>query len=150
VWVRRATRDDIPALMELEQATSSAAHWSQDQYGKLFSMHTLESSDHFVFIAEQGTEPVAFLAARRVDTEWELENIVVAGKCRRQGIAIRLLNELIKQAQIARASGILLEVRESNVAARGLYRKLGFEETGRRKNYYSSPVEDAILCQTHF
>ena len=40
---------------------------------------------------------------------------------------------------------MFLEVRESNAAARTLYEKAGFEQTGRRHSYYTSPLEDAIL-----
>jgi [ribosomal protein S18]-alanine N-acetyltransferase len=151
VRVRPATRDDIPAVMELEQATRSAAHWPRDQYEKLFAAQSSALNpaepNYFVLIAEEGIETLAFLIARRLDTEWELENIVVAEKFRKQGLAVRLLNQLIQQAQTANADGLFLEVRESNQPARGLYRKLGFEETGRRKSYYSSPAEDAILYQ---
>ena len=43
-----------------------------------------------------------------------------------------------------------LEVRESNTPAIGLYRKLGFEEVGRRKGYYTNPKEDAILMTVTF
>ena len=40
---------------------------------------------------------------------------------------------------------MFLEVRESNIAARKLYEKAGFEPTGRRKSYYTDPLEDALL-----
>jgi ribosomal-protein-alanine N-acetyltransferase len=40
---------------------------------------------------------------------------------------------------------VFLEVRESNAAARTLYENAGFEQTGRRRSYYTSPLEDAIL-----
>ena len=46
---------------------------------------------------------------------------------------------------VAQADSLFLEVRESNTAARKLYEKLGFRETGRRKAYYSNPIEEAIL-----
>ena len=61
-----------------------------------------------------------------------------------------LLNELIAHARAKNGSGIFLEVRESNQSARGLYRKMGFEETGRRKGYYANPAEDAILGRLKF
>jgi ribosomal-protein-alanine N-acetyltransferase len=51
----------------------------------------------------------------------------------------------LSQAHAAGAVTVLLEVRESNVAARRLYRKLGFTEHGRRSNYYLQPAEDALL-----
>jgi len=92
-------------------------------------------------------EILAFLIAHRIDIEWELENIVVAGTARRRGLGTLLLRELIAHARIENANGIFLEVRESNQSARALYRKLGFEEVGSRKGYYANPPDDAILCR---
>ena len=45
---------------------------------------------------------------------------------------------------------LTLEVRASNEPAIALYRKHGFEEAGRRKNYYTKPTEDAIIMTRHF
>jgi ribosomal protein S18 acetylase RimI-like enzyme len=42
------------------------------------------------------------------------------------------------------ARKMFLEVRVSNAPARALYRRLGFVETGRRKNYYAEEQEDAL------
>ena len=50
--------------------------------------------------------------------------------------------------QLAVEKGIVflsLEVRESNIAARSLYTSLGWEECGKRKNFYSKPTEDACV-----
>ncbi len=94
------------------------------------------------------TEPtgvLGFLIAHKIDSEWELENIAVAEKARRHGVATRLLTELVEHARAENGRAIFLEVRESNHLARSLYRKAGFEETGVRKNYYSDPRESAIL-----
>ena len=77
--------------------------------------------------------------------EWEIENVVVATGFLRRGIANELMRVLIQRAKNEAASAILLEVRESNLAARGLYRKHGFREVGRRPAYYNDPAEDAIL-----
>jgi ribosomal-protein-alanine N-acetyltransferase len=87
------------------------------------------------------------MVAHRVDAEWELENVVVAETARRRGVGTLLLEELIAHARSSEGSGIFLEVRQSNQNARALYRRVGFEETGLRKSYYSDPPEDAILCR---
>jgi len=42
-------------------------------------------------------------------------------------------------------SYIFLEVRPSNKTAVALYKKLGFQKLGLRKNYYHNPIEDAII-----
>lgn len=86
-----------------------------------------------------------FLVARYVPSEWELENIVVAPAIRRMGIGRQLIDTLLVQARQTNSIAVFLEVRESNTAARSLYKKLGFMETGRRKAYYSNPSEGAVL-----
>jgi ribosomal-protein-alanine N-acetyltransferase len=71
--------------------------------------------------------------------------VVVAREERNRGIGIKIIRELLLQAQRGGATSVLLEVRESNLAARRLYEKLGFSLQGRRSNYYREPEEDALL-----
>lgn len=79
-----------------------------------------------------------------VADEAEIITVAVSPTCRRQGIARALMERMLRLAEDARAS-VYLEVRASNTPARELYRSLGFTETGVRKNYYTSPREDAVL-----
>jgi ribosomal-protein-alanine N-acetyltransferase len=138
VILRSATLDDVPAILAIEQQAASAAHWPFGQYERL-----LESG--FVWVAEQEGKLCGFVCAKAVADEWEIENVVVAGEFLRQGIADRLMQALIDQAEKGAASRILLEVRESNRPARQLYEKHAFREVGRRREYYRNPLEDAIL-----
>jgi ribosomal-protein-alanine N-acetyltransferase len=151
VYVRRATAADVPAMMDLERQSPTAAHWSPQQYEDLFiGTRGGQQSERLAWIIEEeGKTPelFAFLIAHRIDAEWELENIAVAGAVRGRGVGTRLLCEFVAHARAEKGSRIFLEVRASNEGARALYRKMGFEETGLRKSYYSDPAEDAIQCQ---
>jgi [ribosomal protein S18]-alanine N-acetyltransferase len=98
-----------------------------------------------LWVIEDDSNLQAFLVARFSATECELENLVVSELQRRRGLASELLLSLIASARERKLERILLEVRESNEAARALYGKLGFQENGRRKAYYRQPPEDAIL-----
>jgi ribosomal-protein-alanine N-acetyltransferase len=140
--IRRGTTADIPALMVLEKHAAPAAHWSLNQYETAFSG---EAPFRVVLIAEGEGGVHGFIAGRALDTEWEIENIAVAGSVRRQGFGTLLLREFLDLARSRRASAVFLEVRESNLAARRLYEKWAFVESGRRKLYYREPDEDAIL-----
>ncbi len=143
-------------MIALEHQSPGAAHWSRQQYEALFTS-SRQPTEHFALIVEHEhrAQPadaavaaltiLGFLVARKLDAEWELENIVVAESARRRGIGKHLLSELIAYARVERGREIFLEVRKSNQAARALYRDAGFEETGLRKSYYSDPSEDAIL-----
>ena len=136
--------------MRLERFSNTAAHWSEQQYESLIQANDPAVSK-LALVAErqEGSVILAFLIAKHVAPEWELENIVVDPQMQGKGIGTRLLDELLARAKQSNSDAVFLEVRESNTPARKLYQKLGFEETGRRKSYYSNPLEDAILyCKT--
>jgi len=143
--LRRATPADLPSMRELERRSETAAHWNAAQYDALFA------SDAQVRIAiiavENSAEQViqGFLIARCLPDEWEIENIVVDEKFRRSGVGSSLTQKLLAEARTASVGAIILEVRESNLAALRLYESIGFRPEGRRKNYYPHPTEDAVL-----
>ncbi|HZQ19196.1 MAG TPA: ribosomal protein S18-alanine N-acetyltransferase [Terriglobales bacterium] len=140
--IRPATPRDIPAIVELARQAPELAHWSEETYAAVFEAGAPE---RVLLVSESEGQLHGFLVARFTSGDCELENIVVAPENRRQGIAGQLLKSLIAKARERAVGKILLEVRESNAAARSLYRKVGLAETGRRKHYYNDPIEDAIL-----
>ena len=77
-----------------------------------------------------------FIIAQRVLNIFEIYSLFVAPDSRRLGIAMTLLNDLIKMCKKQRAEKILLEVMEINKAAKNLYLKNDFEIYAERKNYY--------------
>ena len=80
-----------------------------------------------------------------VPYESDILNITVRNENRRAGIGTELLTEMMARCPEHGVSVIHLEVRESGMPARNLYRKMGFREDGIRKRYYTDPVEDAVL-----
>ena len=70
--------------------------------------------------------------------------MAVSAFYRRKGIAQLLMGKLWECTEEF-AAFVTLEVRESNLPAISLYEKLGYERVGLRKNFYSSPVENAVL-----
>jgi len=145
-------------MMDLERENPISANWSHEHYESLFRTTAPELSKYFVLVAEDSesrsatisapTSPiVAYLAAHRVDSDWELQYIVVAKESRRCGIGERLLSELVEHVRSVQGREVFLEVRESNLDARALYRKMGFDEIDRRKGYYPDTAEDAIRCR---
>jgi glycosyltransferase involved in cell wall biosynthesis len=94
------------------------------------------------WVALLDRKPLGFLAARTISQqEHELLYLAVHPEWRRHGIAFRLLRHALE----ALPGRWHLEVRESNTAARALYARAGFRESGRRRGYYENPAEDAIL-----
>ena len=70
--------------------------------------------------------------------------------CRRQGVASRLMEALLAWGAEKRLAFLTLEVRPSNAAAYGLYRKFGFDTVGVRPNYYAHPRENALLMTYYY
>ncbi len=141
--IRVAVADDIAKMMALADESESAAHWSAREYDALFAA---EAPERVALVACKDAV-VGFVIARCGDGEWEIENVVVDPKLRRKGIGDRLIREVLEKARERGVTDVLLEVRESNVAARGLYAKWGFAEEGRRPKYYRAPEEDAVVMR---
>jgi [ribosomal protein S18]-alanine N-acetyltransferase len=94
-----------------------------------------------------GRRVVAYAAVWMVVDQAELGDIAVAAEWRRRGIAKRLIDTVLEHVGRRGVREIFLEVRPSNHEARRLYERYGFEAIGRRKNYYNSPREDALVLR---
>jgi len=88
-----------------------------------------------------------YVVAWYVMDEGELANLAVAPDLRGQGIGRTLLDAVLSDAESRGTAQLYLEVRESNQPARQLYATRRFEEVGRRKRYYRSPTEDALILR---
>lgn len=145
--VRPAVPADIPVMMALERHAATAAHWSAAQHQDAF---TGAGPRRLALVIEEDAVVCGFLVARAVGNEWEIENLAVAGTARRRGLGTRLLGEFLTRVRDEGAAAVFLEVRESNHAARRLYEKWAFVESGCRSQYYQHPPEDAILYRFDF
>ena len=75
----------------------------------------------------------------------ELANIAISPEARGRGLGGRLLGHVLERAADRGVEKVFLEVRASNAAAHALYRRFGFEDVGRRADYYEQPREDALV-----
>jgi len=78
---------------------------------------------------------LAFVLFRDVGEAWEISFLATRGDAKRRGFMSELLSKVIANRPPGKA--LWLEVHEANQAARKLYEKLGFQETAKRRNYYS-------------
>ncbi len=140
--IRAAAGSDIPAIFSLAENTPNAAHWSARQYQDIFNP---VAPRRLALVIEEGDSVRGFIVGRSMAREWEIENIVVAPAYQQLGFGSRLLKEFLEIARKASASSVLLEVRESNFAARRLYQKTGFVQTAIRPRYYQEPSENALI-----
>ena len=93
---------------------------------------------------------VGFVILRRIADEGELFQVAVDPAARRRGIADLLMCAALEYALDSRLKSVFLEVRKRNEAAISLYKKHGFLPVRQRKNYYSAPVEDAVVMVKMF
>lgn len=107
----------------------------------------LENRLSYWLVAEVDGDVVGYIGSQSVLDGADMMNLAVAPEFRRQGIAEALVNALVAYLQQKGILALLLEVRASNVPAIALYERLGFEQVGRRPNYYRHPREDALIMR---
>ena len=98
-------------------------------------------------VALHEQQVVGYVGSQTVMGEADMMNIAVSSRYRRMGIAQELVQRLVSALNDAQVHSLTLEVRASNEPAKALYGKLGFEQIGRRPNYYRNPKEDALILR---
>jgi len=134
------TPRDVPEIVELEKNIHSA--WSRKQLE-----NELQQPAGIQFVVRKKERVMAVLFGRIVADEAEILKVSVAESARKKGVGYDLLDFAVNYCGTQGVKNCFLELRESNTAARRLYEKRGFVRVGTRKNYYTKPVEDAILMQ---
>ncbi|MDX6404405.1 MAG: [ribosomal protein S18]-alanine N-acetyltransferase [Blastocatellia bacterium] len=143
------TEHDLLEVIEIEDLSGISA-WGWDAYHK-----ELQSPEDVIMLvarpATTGQDHASknviagFIVSRVIAGELHINNVAVRPDFQRRGIAGKLLSTLLAQGRKQGAHLAFLEVRAGNDAAQGLYRRSGFEVTGRRRRYYNDPLEDALL-----
>jgi len=139
ITIRRMQRSDLLEVGRIQRTSPEAAQWNPEEYLR-----------YQCLVAERDGRLAGFAAVRCLPPdEMEILNVATNPEIRRQGVGSALLQALLKLPGAA----VFLEVRESNLAARGLYKSAGFVEAGTRKNYYpprgtpGGSREDAIVMK---
>lgn len=137
-----ATLNILDDIVSIENESFSVP-WTRNNF-----VSALAVDNTFLYVLESDDGKIAgFCCLLLIDYESEILNIAVSPKYRNKGYGAELLNHMISKCSESNIESVFLEVRDSNVAARNLYGKFGFEIIGKRKNYYTLPTEDAILMQ---
>ena len=143
VGIRLVRATDLPDVSRIERA-SFADPWGP---GDFRSVMESPQTIFLVAVDEISEGIVGYAVALTVLDESEILNIAVDPPMRGRGLGGRLLDAAIAGVVGRGAVAAFLEVRESNSAARELYRSRGFEELSRRRGYYRTPVEDALVLR---
>ena len=147
VRVRHMSPEDLDRVMALAASLKEAPRWPREAYRA--AMAPDASPMRVALVADGGWTGtvMGFVVASLMPPQAELELIAVEAQFQRCGMARRLFVELAGKLRLAGVTEVILEVRASNQPALGLYRRLGFAETGRRPRYYHDPEEDAVLMR---
>lgn len=135
--------DSVKDIVDIENRVFSQP-WSERSVRESVEAGTL------FLVAYKGQKAVGYVGMSAIAGEGYITNVAVVPEYRRQGIAKRLLEELIEIGKQKKLEFISLEVRVSNNNAISLYNKMGFKEEGRRKRFYTQPTEDAIILTRRF
>ena len=138
--IRKMELEDVEEVVAIDDASFSMP-WPPRSY----QFELTEKPASRSWVAELDGQVVGMLVAWLIVDEIHIATIATHNDFRRQGIGEKLLMHTLKSAKEEDVVTSFLEVRESNVFARGMYDKFGYVEVGRRKHYYRDNDEDAIL-----
>lgn len=142
--IRAMELEDLDAVLAIENA-AQLTPWGSSHF-----RDCLNNANYLCqVVVTPNDEPVGFLILSRILDETHVLNVVVAPAWQRRGIARLMLENALGHARQDAMTVMYLEVRESNVGAQALYKSLGFDVCGVRKNYYrrGEGHENAVLMQ---
>jgi [ribosomal protein S18]-alanine N-acetyltransferase len=143
--IRMATLQNLEVLVSLEAACFSVP-WSKKNFEAELGGNEF-SRILFIPHPEYGlkVQAIGYICAWIVFEEIRFLNLAIHAEFRRQGLATQLIREAIHLGSGEGCCRGMLEVRESNHAAKKLYESFHFQAYATRKSYYTNPTEDAIL-----
>ena len=136
---------DLLEVVEIEE-TTGLSQWGWEAYRA-----ELARPEAIMLVVrrdapdDSGRSVVAYIASRVSADELHINNIGVREESRRRGLGASLLAAALEEGASRGAQLAVLEVRAGNEAAQALYRRFGFEVVGVRKDYYRSPIENALV-----
>jgi ribosomal-protein-alanine N-acetyltransferase len=142
-WIIEPLRSpqEIDAILAIEEA-SFTNPWTREMYLAELKNHGVS---FFYLARDPDSRVVGFCSFWRVLDELHINNLAVVPDRRREGVGSALLARVLEEGVRLGARRAMLEVRRSNEVARELYERFGFSVAGIRGNYYTKPVEDALV-----
>lgn len=134
------TQEDVPAIMSIELAAYPFP-WTVGIFRDCLRV------GYPGWVLERDGVIVAYAVASHGAGEGHLLNLCVTPALQRQGLALVLLERVVRDVRTLECNQLFLEVRESNLSAIKLYLRFGFSEIGRRRKYYPAENgrEDAMV-----
>ena len=131
--------EDLDQVVEIEKSLFSVP-WTKEGF---FTF--LIKEENMFFVVEEKGKILGYCSMQTVLDEGDILNVAVRRERQKEGIGYFLVDSMLMMAEARGIRTVHLEVREGNDTARRLYQRLGFTEDGLRKNYYTDPLENAVL-----
>lgn len=131
--------EDLDQVVEIENSLFSVP-WTKEGF---FTF--LIKEENMFFVVEEKGKILGYCSMQTVLDEGDVLNVAVRRERQKEGIGYFLVDSMLMMAEARGIRTVHLEVREGNDTARRLYQRLGFTEDGLRKNYYTDPLENAVL-----
>jgi ribosomal-protein-alanine N-acetyltransferase len=139
--IRQVTHRELPRIAAIERELFSEP-WSLQDF-----QEALENPCTIFLAAMEGDAVTAYGLLYCAADEGEIPTIATHPDYVRQGRGEAVLQAMIARGMQQGVEQIFLEVRQSNLPARHLYEKCGFQSVGVRKNFYRFPQEDALVLR---
>ena len=144
VHIRWMIRRDMPEVLDIE-AESFEFPWFEEDF-----IRCLRQRNCIGMVAEQDNHVVGFMVYELNKTRLHLLNFAVSRRYRRLGVATQMISKLIGKLSSQRRTRIVLEVRETNLAAQLFFRANGFRAVSVLRDFYEDTPEDAYLMQYRY
>jgi [ribosomal protein S18]-alanine N-acetyltransferase len=138
--IRKMTLEDVPGVIDLDQKSFSLP-WPE----RSFRFELTANPASRCWVADFDGKIVGMVVVWLIIDEAHVATLATHPEFRRLGIGTKLLSHALRHMIEEGAHSSFLEVRESNSSAQDMYRKFGYEVSGRRPRYYKDNNEDAIL-----
>jgi len=144
VHIRWMIRRDMPEVLKIEQS-SFEFPWSEEDF-----IRCLRQRNCIGMVAEYDERVVGFMIYELHKDQLHVLNFSVRPDVRRSGVGMQMVNKLIGKLSQQRRNRIVLEIRETNLAAQMFFKNLGFVAVSVLRDYYDDTVEDAYVMQYRF
>lgn len=144
VHIRWMIRRDMPEVLNIENGAFEFP-WSEEDY-----IRCLRQRNCIGMVAEHNERVVGFMIYELHKNRLHILNFAVHDQLRRRGIGSQMIRKLVSKLSPQRRNRIMLEVRETNLAAQLFFRDLGFRAISLLRDFYEDTTEDAYLMQYRY
>jgi ribosomal-protein-alanine N-acetyltransferase len=144
IHIRWMIRRDMPEVLQAEQLSFEYA-WTEEDF-----LRCLRQRNCIGMVAEHEDRVVGFMIYELHKSRLHILNFAVEARYRRSGVGSHMVSKLIGKLSTQRRNRILLEVRETNLAAQLFFRTSGFKAVSVLREFYEDTPEDAYLMQYRY